>query len=773
MHPPLAGWLKNPIVRCLASIRFGVGMMFVILAYACVASALPQIRGALEMTEMEIFRHWLFLGLIVVFGAAVVAATLTRIAFTKINAGVLTVHTGLLLLVVGSIVYFSTKIEGDALLVSPKIQVVSIAGSQQRVIAELLAEKGQKWETFMPAFGGAARLDVVDVARNSAGMVTSAEIAATMQGENKRFTIDNGSAGDLAGGKLVVQLQPAEPVRTFFDNETPALYVRKVSDEKPTVTPIKGLPFFRERYLDEGYVLHDAEGREVPTKRTSPFLEVGSAQIPTQWFEHWRMPIDLDSKGLPFDIRVTGYVPYISRFDSTASESKDGPENPAAEIKLTVGEASIKEPLFALSPAQSMMSRGIPVELRWVTDAAQQAEYFAPMKSAHELYVEVKNPPTIKTLAVIPGQKIKIDGTPYELSIKDLQPNWPLMTPGFEGASSPMASVDVTNGEKSYNRTVIQRYPALSQDIDEKGVRHREGPYDPNLILKYRTCENGWVSIVGGPGLKTRMAVFDATGSVKVSDVEVGKTQDVSIMSTPVKFSVDAFYNRATSVELPVIEPLERRRPNLAARAASAVRLRFTPHDGKGEPVTRWCVFSQYPHADARPMQVRVPGVESEYEVIFTRLPRDLGADLIPGKLSVKFFPGRQNVESWRSDFWVRADDKSPLQPAAVYTNQTCAAGGWTLFQSGAAADHWSYTILGVGNRNGIWTMLLGCMLIPLGCLYAFYVKPVLIRRRMQAGAARRAADNHASPEPSNGNGRHNLREADLYSDAPEEQVHA
>ena len=43
----------------------------------------------------------------------------------------------------------------------------------------------------------------------------------------------------------------------------------------------------------------------------------------------------------------------------------------------------------------------------------------------------------------------------------------------------------------SFKRTVVQRFPQLSQDIDENGVRHREGPYDPNLKLFYRTAERG------------------------------------------------------------------------------------------------------------------------------------------------------------------------------------------------------------------------------------------------------------------------------------------
>ena len=44
--------------------------------------------------------------------------------------------------------------------------------------------------------------------------------------------------------------------------------------------------------------------------------------------------------------------------------------------------------------------------------------------------------------------------------------------------------------------------------------------------------------------------------------------------------------------------------------------------------------------------------------------------------------------------------------------------------------------MLGVGNRHGVNTMLLGCCLSVLGMIYAFYVKPVIKRRRHRAGYA-------------------------------------
>ncbi|MBK8270944.1 MAG: hypothetical protein IPK83_22610 [Planctomycetes bacterium] len=110
-------------------------------------------------------------------------------------------------------------------------------------------------------------------------------------------------------------------------------------------------------------------------------------------------------------------------------------------------------------------------------------------------------------------------------------------------------------------------------------------------------------------------------------------------------------------------------------------------------------MFSQYPDVEERPITVSMPGDSEPWEVVYSRFARDLGVTLTPGKLSVNFFPGRDNVESWR-----------------------------------------------------------GCVLITLGCMFAFYIKPILLRRRTgQSGSRRQINDQsdrlaaHASsenPEP-------------------------
>lgn len=742
----------NPIVRFFSSIRVGLVLMALILVYASIASALPQVRGAVEMTEMQIFRHWVFTLLIALFTVTLVTATIVRIPFRFVNAGVLTVHTGLLLLVGGSLWYFSTKVEGDVLLVSPRVQLVSTGSMGNRVVAEFPADAGQTWSSVMPAFGGAINLNVVEIGRDTDGSVNLARVE--VRRGNEPAQVHDVSTRDsdipIVADRLALRLESFPVATQFYDNETPALYVRRPDNASPRVVPIHGLPLFRERYLGDAGDIVDTSHRPAPSKRTTPHLNLAGFSLPTGWFEDWHLPIRLDSPELPFDVEITGFIPYVSRFEQKAVEGTD--PNPAVNLRLSTETFSRQVSLFAQDHARSLVSLGLPVEFRWVKDQAERDAAMAPLRGAFELDVEVKDPPVHKTFSVRRGDQIRIEGTSYQLTVKELAPSWPLMTDGFAGAVSPMASVDVTNGTLSYNRTVIQRFPHLSQDIDEGGTRHRDGPYDPNLVLKYRTSAEGWISVVAGPGMAPMAAVFNTRGVPQVVQLPEGKSQPILIDGVPLDLTLEQYLPNGRPAIVPVVEPLETRRPNIAMRSMSAIRLVLHgrgQHSGWSD--TQWCLFSQYPTTEERSIQVTLPGESEPWEVVYSRFARDLGVALLPGKLTVTFFPGRESVESWRSDFGVGQADGS-IVPAAVYTNETFRAGNWTLFQSGAAKDHWSYTVIGVGNREGIWPMILGCVFITIGCMFAFYVKPILLRRRArQSGTTKKVSGAEAWTAPDSG----------------------
>ncbi len=277
--------------------------------------------------------------------------------------------------------------------------------------------------------------------------------------------------------------------------------------------------------------------------RTSPEADLGLVKIPTGWFEPWRMPIRLEPRDLPFDVEITGFVPYIAGFQ--AEPVSGGAEsNPAIKVHLALPgtRQAVDHSLFAGIPSESLFADArTPIEFRWVSSDAERNELFTPLAGGNELLIEIKDPPLQKRIAIQKGQTIDIEGTPYHLTVQDLYPAWPLMSPGFERASSPAALVAVDRGDKKYTRTVIQRYPQLSQDIDETGMRRKEGPYDPNLVLRYRTAQDGWVTIVADSASVLRgqceLGIFDTLGQVERRVTSVGQGKRSGSISRPCRWN--------------------------------------------------------------------------------------------------------------------------------------------------------------------------------------------------------------------------------------------
>ncbi len=737
----------NPVIALFSSVRFGVTVLAMILAYASIMSAMPQVRGALEMTEMEAFRHWTFVSLIGLFAITLIITTWRRIRWNVTNLGVLTVHTGLIVFVAGAVWYFHHKVEGDVLLMSPRVEMISLRGAQSRIIGTALAEADKGWAAEMPAFGGAVGFVIQDVR-----FPTDAPAEATVRvrigdGDVEEKVLRAGEPPSALANRLALRLRTFQPQTTFFDDEAPALAVRRASEDQPTVLPIHGLPYFRERFTDNGEPVTDSAGRPVASKRSWPHIPL--LNIPTGWFEHWRMPIPLDAPdALPFDFEVTGYLPYISGFEGALVDGGDAP-NPAAWIVVSQDGQMVSESLVALDPRASAGAQ-TPLEYRLVASEAEREALARPMRGPHELRVILKEPPIEKTVAVEVGDVIELPEAGYRLTVRELAPSWELISPGFEGAKTPMARVDVETPTLRFNRTAIERFPTLSQDIDDKGVRKREGLLDENLTLVYRSAPRGKLLLIGGPQVAPELVFLDHNGRVERHPAEVGKMRSFETAAAGrIDVMVRKLMDRAEIVASPVVEPLETRRPNME-RLQSAIRVRIA---GRGEHADwsdeRWIGFTPYPGVNEPPFTpntaiVRAPGTTIEYELIYTRTRRDLGVTLYPRKLETFFFPGNRNPTSWASTFVTEADGAS--QEAVVAINETATVGEWTLFQAGADSEsHWRYTILGVGNRQGILPMLIGSILITLGSLYAFYVKPI-IRRRKQEHALSQARARGALP---------------------------
>ena len=117
------------------------------------------------------------------------------------------------------------------------------------------------------------------------------------------------------------------------------------------------------------------------------------------------------------------------------------------------------------------------------------------------------------------------------------------------------------------------------------------------------------------------------------------------------------------------------------------------------------------------------------------------------------------SVRDWSSIVRFAEDDEWS-SPVRVSVNAPRENGGFWYFQSqwdppiaprgnerGSAGLN--YTVLGVGNREGVLMQLLGCCIAVIGMIYAFYVKPAIRRRRQLVAYAEADARASATSKPT------------------------
>lgn len=730
---------RNPltvIVDAFDSIWLGIFLIVLIFLYSAIGSAVPTFRQTFELTEFQYFNHPVFVTLIALFCITLTVTTLRRIAFNWRNAGVLTVHTGLLILCGASVVYFGQKIEGDVWLDAPKVQILSIdrmkRDPESAVIGEVVATRGEAWDTDIPMLGGKHRVEVLDVKHSGLTTGHSVELkfsagAAESPMPIKLTSDTKETMVAKLNDRLAVLLKPSAVTDAFYDETTALLEITAGGHRDGFEIP--SLPYYAERFVEGVEPIVDTDGKPVASGRTS--------SIPP--FERWQMPIDLrdnsraSSADWGFSVSIDGYLPY-ARLDPRPI-SGNGPLMPIMRARLDSGEMSESDWLVAQMPERSLIElEGRAVaEFRWVDAATSvDSEWTRSVEGRHVLEVFVKDKNIRKTFDVSEGQSVSVDGTDYKLTVQELRPNWPLMSPGFQNARTPIALVWVEGGTKgAFQRSVMQRYPKLNQDRDKEGKKiNADGSLvDDNIELTYTDASRDWFTIVAGESLAPMVIHTSPGGKRTLQKLE----SNTPFAPAPrVQLTMSDYIQRPEFVTQPtVIPPRNRRSLQSVRRGESLIRVVLTGKDGKWTKRV-WVPFSIYntDHDGTRPTVASdIPGV-GDVRLVYGRTKRILPGRLALERLHTEYYPGRQQASMWSSYFRQQDLETGVVLQSKAWLNNTARVGEWTLFQSQAPADGKSWTVLGVGNRQGVYSMGFGCLLITLGMIYAWTVKPILVERR-------------------------------------------
>lgn len=752
-------WSRHawPLLRADRDTGSGL-MLFADVVHRYRATTLRRLPG-LEMSELEFYAWWPLRIVLLAFVANMIVATLRRIEFTFRNLGVLTVHTGIVLIALGSIYYSGLKLEGDTVLFAGRAGpdgVPAIGPAQDRFY------DNTRVALYVSSGMGREQRPLRDIPRyNDYGLerVGPSGAKTAWEASFRRLPPIEPARG--------LEIQVMDPPTSVVD---PAIRFRVVGYAS-YATPA------------EDWIEHDpspsAAASVVPGERLNPLRVV---------YLHSEVP---DQSGNTTDRPVLAYTLL--------------PAIPARRVAAS-GELGVE---------YTMGSSGGMSDERW-----RDLRETLPAQTEHALVVEV--PSVIgedgtafrAVYAVKPGSEVAVGSTGYRLNVKELaaQPPFPIITKGYSNATSSVAIVRVTGPDgTAFDRWVYHRFGEINQDmLDEQnasGMPKRRDA-DPSIRISYIDASPLLQVYFDepNPGV-TRAIVRSRGGGIREVDAV---TADALALVPKLTMKIGARWSDATAIQRPMPVPeAERDKSQIGTHDMAMLGVEVStiasgPRAGAGSgdrwSTVVWLPFTKYVGtSQGAETEVTLPGGRT-LGLAFGRLqhqlpgfavqlvdfkmisydhrgaPRDYQSTLRVTALensrarekgsSVPEFASFEHVTQLNAPLTApfRWDDDrawlsnvvgrigSGLNPFQFKFSQ---AGwdqqGWMTSQ--AAVDRGlakqpsvGFTILGVGNSPGIHLIALGGVLMGAGIPWAFYIKPYLVRREKRKIQAQLAAGTYTRP---------------------------
>ncbi len=705
----------------------------------------------MEMTETQFYAWWPMRWALVLFVVNMVTATVRRIEFNFKNLGVLSVHSGIVLIAVGSVFYQAFKQEGDTLIHAPAMG--QRVGPAQGLFYDREAVVLHAGQHTGPT--GQVRFEqrpLADLPRYN-----NYNLRAGMEGVAGELFSERGNhRGHARGGE------------TFRPGERLAM-------------------------SDSGRVLDQTVPGAPPGQKV--------------------LYVDPDIR-----FRVVGYAPYARMQTDWA---RSGPtRDPAADNPMRVVELFafgveipgvelppdgklFEFPFFLNDPAQRIrthdvvameFTRGMDAQ-RW-SDLSQRVA--AP--SSHALVVEVPGAGFHAVLPARAGTEFTLGETGWTVGVQEIapEPPFPIITPGYEGATSsvailrltPPASPDGVRPEP-IERWVFHRFPELNQDlsttVDPVLGRPMRGKPDERVRVAYLDMSRLQVHLDERNDGRVRAIVRQPGGEVRVIDGVEEWVRDIvpNDAGARLDLRLGERWAHARKIERPVPVPVAERDIALMGSHAEAFVAVEVSADGLGgreawsEVV--WLPFTRYMGIQQDTIRRVVLPDGRDLQIAFGRLRRpfpDFTVSMVDFKMvsydhrgaprdyqsTVRVAPRPDATQSGRGftayEHLIKLNEplRAPFHwdPGAnILSNiaRRLGAGlnphqfklsqaswdraGWQETQrltdlGLAPGPRVSFTILGVGNNPGIHVIAFGGVLMGVGIPWAFYLKPWMVRREKE-----------------------------------------
>ena len=656
----------------------GITLMALVGSYIAIGSGLPKVRELFEMNDLQFFNAWPLKLLMALLITNLIVVTWRRIPLTPPRYGVWCVHLGIITLILGTSFYYRNKVEGLT-----RIPV------------------GQSIDYFYDSSMRAlyARVD----------------------------------------GRLTAPWQlPSLPrFKTYADPDSPKLDHRDLRGFAPAFLSM-----------------------DPNTGEAKPEALANDLGVPTVWLD------------------ITGYWPY-------AEIKTDYVEDPAGNLSgvavhLNDAQGGATTPtawLVGSDPsAKSQDMGGVELENRIASGASEIAAIKKSAAQIHRIDVKVKG--YTQQLFVEVGGTYKLGDSGYTITVESFNPAFPMSGTGEMVQALTLHVTSTAPATPREFRRMILGGKVIQTDFllnaasaGPMGKRQKE-PIDKDLELRYTlndpfsllplqgrekhtlvtSLASGILDIAAGPAEATQVHDLPSTGaSISIAPADDDATH------TPFLLNVEQKNHLRRDQHVVEVPPAQRDRDTGQAGIFQVVRVRVTSGNTQQEVLVP---YSQYAAEEswsdsatqdgrtvARSTPVWLPGAHAALEL---RLGQEY--DWLPARLTLERFDavpydglgstGSNLMRDFASTLTIEDHHSGEKTTDVAHMNHPVYFGGgsWLFFQAQWDPDGQRWTILGVGNRPGVGVMVSGCVMIVIGLMYAFYVKPIVVRRMKQSALAKAQA---------------------------------
>ena len=775
---------KGPVLGFVSSVPLGITLLSTLFIYASVGSAgivYPVLRDGgigwkhdmirqwrmFELTEFEWFHTWFFVALCAAICINLSLATVLRIPFNALKAGVWMIHSGIIIMAIGSVIYFATKIEGDAPVVRRQVVMATPDGQTHT----------------MPALPGVAhtastpegdyRFEVVSILPQyellTGDLKGTVDFAVTVRVDppdgrsffrqlldnHPQYTEDSIEVDparndgrpmqrvrNLDGfeGRLLVRddLQMGLDYlaqSSFWIRDTWAVHLREVGTEDWVERPIRRLPRYND-YIPAMEDVWATIGQRYP---------IQPLRIPVRS----RVPADPIAE---VPMRVTGYLRYAVEQERFISGGQDF--NPMLDLQLNSSDG--RSSVFQLIAKDPVRRTGADGNLGF---------FWAETEEQFEAILDDAGPARLIFSVPTPGgEPVVVRARVTEIELEEPDPPLkPVGTTGWQyrvqavandleiraGAASNFAVVELFSPEGRRTLRYVATDPRETRDIDPSA----DPPYvlpSRSIDVAYRRVQMPAISFIGQPDRRDFTMVERLRhGGTRQMTVRRGDAIDLGGGSD---LRLSRFSSDAMAQMKPVIVP-ERQRDADVDRSHHYAMIKLEVGEGD-QRQSQWLAFHKYSEMSQPLALAGLTRYEPKIfeladgrriEMMFGRQRRDLPAPVVLEDFILTshiggFSGDAGQIRNWTSELKF-LDGDEPTRRVISVNNPQEHEGLW-YFQSFWDAPRrgegrpssagMAFTGLGIGNREGVWTALIGSCISVIGMIYTFYVKPIIKRRRRE-----------------------------------------